>query len=277
MRLEQRYGGVVACAGRANFKGIVYCNSAGAGSEAVSDVAIFHMLSCFRNLTWSHLAARSGDADRWLEATKAIADSAHNPRGHTLGIIGLGSIGLLLAKKVHAAFGMKVVYNDVERKPRDQEEQINAVYYDRLDEMVAVSDCVVVAMPYSGKKLIDAEMLKHFKPGSRLVNIARGGLVDEDALADALESGQLCAAGLDVYEDEPHINPRLLQLDKCTSLTCHNAGDAIESHIEFERLCIENVSRVLSGEAPLTPVNAHLMEPDGGDSSSMSERQQWSN
>ena len=124
--------------------------------------------------------------------------------------------------------------------------------------MLHASDCVLIATPFAGKTLITAPTLAKFKPGSRFVNIARGGLVDEDALADALESGHLHAAGLDVHAREPLVSERLRDLWNVT-LTSHTAGGAMETYVEFERLAMENVERVLNGEEALTGVNRHLM------------------
>ena len=222
-------------------------------------MAIFHILSVFKNLTWSHLSARSGDSEKWLHAHKNVPFTAHNPRGHSLGIIGLGSIGYTIARKAYLAFGMKILYNDLIRKSPLQEQDVEATYFENLDAMLAVSDCVLVATPFSGKKIIDAEKLQKFKHGSRLVNIARGNLVDEEALAAAVESGQIFAAGLDVYEDEPNVSPRLAKLHNIT-LTSHTAGAAVETYVDFEKLAMENVEKVLTGQEPLTPVNKHLLE-----------------
>ncbi|KAK9249270.1 hypothetical protein V1506DRAFT_450648 [Lipomyces tetrasporus] len=238
--------------------GIYYCNGAGASSEAVADMAIFHMLSAFRNLTWSHLAARSGDPERWWDAHKYVNDTSHNPRGHTVGIIGLGNIGYLIARKAYLAFGVKIVYSDIFRKTKDQEEAIEAEYYDKLEDMLAVADCVVIATPFSGEKIVTAQLLAKFKKGSRLVNIARGGLVDSEALADALESRHIFAAGLDVLENEPYVSPRLIKNENVT-LTCHNGGGSLETNYGFESLAMENVYLVLTGREPLTPVNAQLV------------------
>jgi len=237
----------------------VYCNGAQASSEAVADMAIFHILSVFRNLTWSHLAARSGDTEKWLDAHANATMTAHNPRGHILGIIGLGNIGYTIAQKAFAAFGMKIHYFDVVRKSRQQEEAIDATYIDNLESLLGISDCVLLATPFGGKKIIDAESLAMFKQGSRFVNIARGTLVSEDALVQALKSGHLFAAGLDVFENEPNIHPELCEMRNVT-LTCHNAGGAIETNYGFERLAMENVEAMLLHGKSLTPVNAHLIK-----------------
>ena len=239
--------------------GIVYCNGAQASSEAVADMAIFHILSVFRNLTWSHLAARSGDTEQWLDAHVNATMTAHNPRDHILGIIGLGNIGYTIAQKAVAAFGMKIHYFDVVRKSRQQEEAVDATYVDNLESLLRISDCVLLATPFGGKKIIDADSLAMFKQGSRFVNIARGTLVSEDALVEALKSGRLFAAGLDVFENEPNIHPELREMRNVT-VTAHNAGGAIETNYGFERLAMENVEQMLISGKALTPVNAHLIK-----------------
>jgi lactate dehydrogenase-like 2-hydroxyacid dehydrogenase len=239
-------------------RGIVYCNGATASSEAVADMAIWHMLSAFRNITWTALAARSLDEDTFRFAHKHVGETAHNPRGHILGIVGLGNIGYTIAKKAHDAFGMHICYHDIQRKDRTLERAISAVFCDSVEELVSEADCVIIATPFTGQKLITRELLQEFKAGSRFINVARGALVDEEALADALDEGRLSAAGLDVHEHEPTVNRRLGSM-RNVSLTCHNAGGAIETRAGFERLAMENCWLVLSGLKPHTPVNQGLV------------------
>ncbi|KAK1625369.1 putative D-mandelate dehydrogenase [Colletotrichum phormii] len=227
-----------------------------ASSEAVADMALYHIISVFRNMQWTNTAARSGNADQFLDAHRHNSETAHNPRGHTLGIIGLGNIGYRIAQKAHAAFDMKIAYVDPIPKSAEQETKIKAVRYPDLDTMLAVADSPGGAE--GGKALIDASRLAKMKAGSRLVNVGRGNLVDEDALADALESGHLFAAGLDVHSNEPRINTRLVSM-RDVSLTCHTAGGAVETRIGFEDLAIRNVIEVLLGKGPLTAVNKHLL------------------
>ncbi|ORY63460.1 putative D-mandelate dehydrogenase [Pseudomassariella vexata] len=251
--------------------GILYCNGAAASSEAVADMALFHILSVFRNLTWSHLAARSGDPAQWTDAHKHATMTAHNPRGHTLGVIGLGNIGLTIAQKARAAFGMEILYHDVVRKPAAELDEgkngagggVGAVYIPTLDELLSKADCVVLATPFGGKVLIDRERLMKFKKGARFVNIARGALVDEDALVEVLQSGHIFAAGLDVFQHEPRVHPELCKMRNVT-LTSHNAGGAIETNWGFERLAMENIEGLLLKGQALTPVNAHLMQSGRG-------------
>lgn len=242
--------------------GILYCNGASASSEAVADMAIYHIISVFRNMQWTNMAARSGDPETFTDAHLNVQFTAHNPAGRTLGVIGLGNIGYKIAHKAHAAFGMAILYYDVAPKTPGQEAAAGgARRCGTLDELLALADCTVVAAPGQpgGRKVIAREQIAAMRRGSRLVNVARGSLVDEGAVADALESGHLHAVGLDVFENEPHPSPRLVRNRQAT-LTCHTAGGALETAIGFERLAVENVLRVLTGQQALTPVNQHLMK-----------------
>lgn len=240
-------------------RGIMYCNGAAASSEAVSDMALYHIISVFRNMQWSNMAAR-GTAEDFIDAHANLQHTAHNPRGHIIGLVGLGNIGYMIATKAYKALGLKVFYYDPYPKSSEQERAIEATCCASLDELLAVADCVVLAAPGTGgEKIIDREAVMKMKKGSRLVNIARGNLLDEEAVADALDSGHLSAVGLDVFESEPHPNPRLKKM-RNASLTCHTAGGAVETVIGFERLALQNVLNVLSGGPPLTAVNKHFFK-----------------
>ena len=240
-------------------RGILYCNGATAPVEAVADAALWYIISVFRNLIWSAMAAKSLDPNEFRGAHQHVTEFSHNPRGHLLGIIGMGNIGFKLARKAYAALDMKIYYHDAVRKPEDQEAAVEARFCPTIEELVATADCVVLVIPMAVRKVITRELLSKFKRGARFINVARGPLVDEEALADALESGHISAAGLDVHEDEPNVKKRLAQMRNVT-MTCHNGGGAIETRINFERLAMENVDRVLTGREPLTPVNAHLLK-----------------
>lgn len=199
------------------------------------------------------------DADRFQYCHRELPGKTHNPSGHALGIIGLGKIGYRLAQKAHSAFGMKILYNDIVRMPRDVEKSVEAQYFDGLDDMLAVADCVVIATPFAGEKIVDRGRMVKMKRSSRLINIARGKLLDEDALVDALESGQLSAAGLDVHFDEPHVNPKLAKMANVELLT-HIAGASVESHVGFERIGMENILSFSEMGKPVSPVNLQWIE-----------------
>ncbi|KAL8926291.1 MAG: hypothetical protein Q9208_003013 [Pyrenodesmia sp. 3 TL-2023] len=245
--------------------GILYCNGAGASTEAVGDMALYHIISVFRAMTWSALAARSTDPGQFLDAHHDVPAQAYNPRSHTLGIVGLGNIGFAVARKAHAAFGMKILYHDIVRKPVEQESAVGATFYPDLEGMLRRTDCLLLATPstFSGRPFLTKEVLALLPRGARFVNVARGSLVEEDALADALDSGHLAAAGLDVHAHEPNVSARLAGMRNVT-MTCHNGGGVVETRVGFEQLAMENVERVLNGEEALTGVNGHLMAKKEG-------------
>lgn len=226
----------------------------------MADFALFGILCTFRELTWATQAGRSCSSEQFIECHDLAIATSHNPRAHTLGIIGLGKIGYLIAKKAQLAFDMKIIYYDVLRKSTDVETDLKATFYPDLATMLSHSDCVVLATPSSPdrSKLISRSALSHFKQGSRFVNIARGSLVDEEALIEALETGRISAAMLDVHEQEPKVNEKMARMRNVT-LTCHNAGGTLETHYGFEKVSMENIEAVLKGGEPISPVNLHLM------------------
>ena len=223
-------------------------------------MALWLIISVFRQMAWSSRAARSNNPDKFQKAHKEAMFTSHNPRGHTLGIVGLGNIGFAIAKKVRAALGMRILYFDISQKSASQEQEIDAKSYPSIESLLEASDCILLASP-GGPPILNVDTLKCLKPGARVVNIARGSLIDEDALVDALESGHISAAGLDVHSHEPHTNPRLTERADVT-VTCHTAGGSRQTIEGFERLALENVESVLEGRDPLTAVNMHFLRRD---------------
>lgn len=243
------------------------------------------VISTFRNLPWcmaaatQHLlaSATNGDGGSDISAFAAFqachdraTAASHNPRNRVLGLIGFGNIGQQIAAKLgNPAFGMKIAYHDIVRKPAALEADLGATFYPTLAGLLRVSDCVVLCTPAfpDGQALITAATLAELRPGSRFINIARGSLVDEDALADALEAGIVGAAALDVHAAEPRVHPRLLKFAGLggetpgrVMLTCHNAGGTVDTHIGFEELSMRNILAVLQGGAPISPVNLHWLK-----------------
>jgi len=240
-------------------RGIIYCNAGAACTESVADAAIWLILSTFRAFTWSHTAARSCDPVRFSDAQKNIAVNTFNPNGHSLGIIGLGKIGFRIAQKAHQSFGMRILYNDIRQLPSSVEKEVDAKFYEKLDDMLAVADCVLVATPFGGEAVINAEQIGKMKRGSRLINIARGKLIDEEALIEALENGQLGAAGLDVHFNEPAVNKKLADM-RNVEMLAHTAGASVDSHIGFERLGMENILSFFETGKAVTPVNLQFFD-----------------
>lgn len=204
------------------------------------------------------MAARTADADKFVDANRNLAMVSQNPKGHTLGIIGFGQIGRRTAEKAYKALDMKILYHDIVKMPQQLEDVSKATFHKSMETLLAESDCVIVATPFSGETLLNANLLSKLKRGSRLVNIARGKLLDETALINALKSGQLSAAGLDVHFNEPQVNPELASM-KNVEVLSHNAGASLDSHIGFERLGMENILSFQQTGKAVTPVNAQLV------------------
>jgi lactate dehydrogenase-like 2-hydroxyacid dehydrogenase len=156
-----------------------------------------------------------------------------------LGIVGLGRIGVRIAEKAGRGFEMRIKYYDVVRFP-EREKELGASWCETLEELLQTSDCILIATPFSGNVLLGKEQFAQVKKGARLINIARGKLIDEDALVEALDDGMISAAGLDVHADEPRVNPKLAQRRNVMVLS-HTAGASVESHVGFERLGMENL------------------------------------
>ncbi|KAK3308425.1 uncharacterized protein B0T15DRAFT_391924 [Chaetomium strumarium] len=262
-------------------KGIIYCNSGLAAAEAVADFAVAMIISTFRHLPWCMAAATVADPSQAGSLARAAFHDchdratavSHNPRGHVLGLIGFGNIGQQIAAKLgNAAFGMRIAYYDIVRKPAKIESSLHATFHPTLESLIRTSDCLVLCAPAStdGKPLVTASTFHSIRRGTRFVNVARGSLVDEDALADAIEAGTISAAALDVHANEPKVNPRLVRMaTQITAegipgpgrvmLTCHNAGGTVETHIGFEELSMRNIMAVLRGQPPITPVNLEFV------------------
>ncbi|GLW66083.1 D-glycerate dehydrogenase [Actinomadura rubrobrunea] len=170
--------------------------------------------------------------------------------GTTLGIVGYGRIGRAVAKRARA-FDMKIVATPSRSAPPDDD-----VEFLELPELLERSDVVTLHCPLTERTrhLIDAAALRRMKPTAILINTARGGIVDEDALVEALRSGTIAAAGLDVFEDEPRVDPRLLELPN-TVLTPHLGSAGVATRERMCRLSVANAAAVLAGEEPPTPVN----------------------
>lgn len=225
--------------------GVPICNNGGANSTAVSEHAILLMLAVSRQLVKQHVNVAAG---RWRgnEPPKL-----HELRGKTLGLIGLGSIGKKTAR-LAAAFGMHVTYYDIQRLTEAEEDALD-VRFRLFSEIIRESDLISLHVPLndSTRHMIGAAQFADMQPDAVLINTSRGPVVDEAALTNALTTGQIAAAGLDVFDEEPTPadNP-LLKLDNVT-LTAHMAGPTFESHKARVRNAFDNVQRVARSEPPL--------------------------
>ncbi len=225
-------------------RGIAVCVAAGCNHHAVAELALGMMIALARQI---HLMDRAIREGRWLAAT------GMEFWGKTLGIIGLGSIGKSLAL-LGRGLGMRVLAHDALRDLTFANQ--HEISYVSLRRLLTESDVVSLHCPLipQTRQLINAETLALMKPTAYLINTARGALVDEMALADALRDGRLAGAALDVFEREPP-RPNLFARFDNVILTSHRGGathEAIESSLE---VAITNIGRVLNGDAPLYRVN----------------------
>jgi glyoxylate reductase len=180
-------------------------------------------------------------------------------QGKTLGVVGMGAIGQSLARRAKA-FGMEIVYSDARQAPPEVEQELGARRVE-LDELLRTADVVSIHAPLMDetRHLINAETLGLMKDSAYLVNSARGPIVDEAALVDALKAGQIAGAGLDVYENEPETHPGLVELDNVVLLP-HLGSATIETRTAMGVLAAENAVLALRGERPKTPVNPEVLE-----------------
>jgi D-3-phosphoglycerate dehydrogenase len=232
-------------------EGISVANVAGANTVAVAEHTIMLILACLKKMVLAHEKTKRGE---WAQDEMPLY-GVFELWGKTLGIIGMGRIGKEVAKRAKP-FGPRLIYYDVNRlSPED--EKVLGLTYRSLDEVIAQSDVITIHTPLAPQteNLINAERIAKMKPNVIIINVSRGAIVDEAALAKALKEKRMQGAGLDVYAEEP-INAKNPLLDAPNIiLTPHIAGATNESRARIGDMIIDNVVRVLRGEEPLNIVN----------------------
>lgn len=236
---------VAACARR----GVLVSNTPGVLTDATADLAMALILMVTRRLGEGERLIRSGEPWQWGMFMMLGAGI----QGRRLGIIGMGEIGQALAARAQA-FGMSIAYHNRRAVDPEIEARLGARRLE-LDELLATSDVVSVNAPYSQEThhLIDVAALARMQPTAYLVNTARGAIVHEAALVEALRDGTIAGAALDVYEHEPAVDPGLLELDNVV-LVPHLGSATVETRAAMAELAGRNVAAVLSGDPPLTPI-----------------------
>ena len=230
-------------------RGIVVTNTPGVLDETTADVALMLLLAAARRLGEGERLLRAGRWEWW--GPKQLM--GRDVWGKRLGIVGFGRIGQAVARRARG-FGMEVLYHNRSRK-EEAEQELGARYVE-FDELLETVDFVSVHTPITDEThhLIGPKELGRMKPTAVLVNTSRGPVVDEAALADALAAGRIFAAGLDVYEEEPKVHPKLLELENVV-LAPHIGSASVETRDRMAALAAENLAAVLRGEDPKTPVN----------------------
>jgi gluconate 2-dehydrogenase len=234
--------------------GVLASNTPDVLTETTADFGFALLLATARRLTESEHFLRAGQWNRW--ALDMFAGAEVN--GSTLGILGMGRIGQAIARRGAHGFGMKVIYNNRSRLDAATEAECKARYVDKA-ELLKTADHLVLVLPYSAAShhAIGAAEIAQMKPTATLINIARGGIVDDAALAVALREKRIAAAGLDVFEGEPKVHPDLLTVPNVV-LTPHIASATITTRKAMAHLAADNVIAYLTQGKTVTPLNPEV-------------------
>ena len=233
--------------------GVLATNTPDVLNEATADHAWALLLAAARRVGESERWLRAGLWKRWTFEMFTGAEVG----GTTLGILGMGRIGRAIARRA-SGFSMPVIYHNRTRLPPDLEGGARHV---ALPELLRASDHLVLVVPYSPEvhHLIDAAALAQMKPTAVLINIARGGVVDDRALVAALRDGKIAAAGLDVFENEPALHPGLLELENVV-MTPHIASSTRATRTAMAQLAMTNLRAALAGQVPPSLVNPEVLQ-----------------
>lgn len=235
--------------------GVMVTNTPDVLNETTADFAWALMMATARRITESEHWLRAGEWKKWRYDLFVGADL----HGSTLGVIGMGRIGQAFARR-SLGFGMKVIYHNRSRLAPELEQRANNAQYVSKEELLRTADHVVLVLPYSAAShhTIGAAELAMMKPSATLTNIARGGIVDDAALIDALREGKIAAAGLDVFENEPAFNQDFLTL-KNVVLTPHIASASRPTRLAMANCAADNIIAALSGQRPPNLINAEVL------------------
>ena len=228
----------------AKASGLVVTNTPGVLTDATADLAMTLLLMTARRAGEGERELRAGKWSGW-RPTHMLGTQV---TGATLGVIGMGRIGHAMAKRCHLGFGMRIVFFDA-FPPKDLE--VPAERLGSVEEVLEAADFVSLHVPGGGENfhLINAERLQRMKPTAFLINSARGDIVDESALVDALKSGRIAGAGLDVYEAEPKVHPELTKMENVTLLP-HLGSATKRARVAMGMKVVENLAAFFAGKEP---------------------------
>ena len=227
-------------------QGVTVTNTPRVLTEDTADMTMALILAVARRLAEGERLVRAGKWDGW----RPTALLGHRIGGKRLGIIGMGRIGTAVARRARG-FNLSIHYHNRRRVSADLEEELESTYWESLDQMLAHMDIISVNCPHTPATyhLLSGRRLKLLKPHTYIINTSRGEVIDEDVLAEMLRAGELAGAGLDVFENEPAINPRLLGLDNAVLLP-HMGSATIEGRVEMGEKVIINIKAFIDGHKP---------------------------
>ena len=234
--------------------GVMATNTPDVLTDTTADFGFALLMATARRITESEHWVRDGKWDQWSIVNNPLGMDLHHS---TVGIIGMGRIGQGIAKRA-LGFGMKVIYHNRSHLSDADEKACGASYVSK-EELLRTADHVVLVLPYTAQNhhTIGAAEIAMMKPSATLINIARGGIVDDAALAQALQSGKIFAAGLDVFEGEPKVHPDLL---KCSNIVLapHIASATEKTRRAMVDLAVDNLRAALDGKKPPSLINAEV-------------------
>lgn len=235
--------------------GVIATNTPDVLNDTTADLAFALLLAAARRVTEAERWLRSGSWQGWRN-DQMLGQDVHHA---TLGIVGMGNIGQAIARRARG-FDMRIIYHNRGRLPVELERALDARRLE-LDELLAQADHVCLALPYSAQThhLIDARRLALMKPTAILVNIGRGGLVDDAALVEALQTRRIAGAGLDVFEGEPRLHPGLMALDN-VALTPHIGSASRATRERMGQIAAGNLEAALAGRRPPNLLNPEVWE-----------------
>ncbi len=237
--------------------GVMATNTPGVLDDTTADTAWSLILSSGRRVVGADRWVREGQWKGWKFQDAWLGQDIHHA---TLGILGMGRIGQAVARRA-LGFDMQVIYHNRSRLDAEQEKACNAQWVSKED-LLRQSDFLVALVPYSAQThhAIGVAELAQMKPSAHLINIARGGVVDDQALVEALKAKRIAGAGLDVFENEPALNPGFLGLDNVT-LTPHIGSSTRQTRLAMAMLAADNLVAALSGQCPPCLINPETFKP----------------
>ena len=235
--------------------GVLATNAPDVLTETTADLGFTLLMATARRVSESEAYLRAGQWNKWSYDMFCGADI----HGSTLGILGMGRIGRAVAQRGALGFGMNVIYHNRSRLPPELEAEVKARYVSK-QELFAQADHIVLVLPYTAENhhTVAAAEIALMKPTATLINIGRGGLIDENALAAALAANKILGAGLDVFEGEPRVNPALTAL-KNVVLTPHIGSASVPTRKAMANLAADNLIGYLVHGQPKTPLNPQVL------------------
>lgn len=237
--------------GACSARGVLATNTPEVLDDTTADTAWALLMAAARRIVEAERWLRAGNWKEGWKHDRLLGQDVHHA---TLGIIGMGRIGQAMARRAKG-FSMRVLYHNRRRAPKSVERELGAKYV-TLDRLLKDSDFVSLNMPYSPEAhhLIGAEQLSRMKPTAVIVNAARGGILDDAALIQALKEGRIAAAGLDVFEGEPRFNPAFLELENVVMIP-HIGSATRATRMKMNQVALKNLIAALSGRRPPNLLN----------------------